>query len=38
MRVWGVEAGAEKRGHTYVTSVSFSGDGKQVVSGSRDRR
>ena len=38
--VWDVESGAELRkfeGHTnWVTSVSFSGDGKQVVSGSED--
>ena len=36
-----MESGAELRkfeGHTdYVRSVSFSGDGKQVVSGSRDK-
>ena len=39
--VWDVESGAELRkfeGHTdRVTSVSFSGDGKQVVSGSWDK-
>ena len=38
----GLESGAELRkleGHTdYVTSVSFSGDGKQVVSGHGTRR
>ena len=41
VRVWDVETGEclkVMQGHTYVVSVALSGDGKRVVSGSRDRR